>query len=74
MLSCVQVEDLRQANHSSKESYRLRKMITELNKDQGPEWAGRAIGKLIILTKNGVYLQSYIVLHCCNGIFVSVLS
>jgi hypothetical protein len=29
--------------HSSKESYRLWKMITELNRGQGPEWAGKAI-------------------------------
>jgi hypothetical protein len=35
VLSCVYVAALRRADHSSKEPYRLRKMITELNKRPG---------------------------------------
>jgi hypothetical protein len=40
VLSCVQAAALRRADHSSKESYRLWKTITELNKRPGP-WMGR---------------------------------
>ncbi|PNF20070.1 Phosphatidylserine synthase 1 [Cryptotermes secundus] len=43
VLFCVNVAVLRRADHSSKEFYCLRKMITELNKMQGAEWAGKAI-------------------------------
>jgi hypothetical protein len=39
VLSCVYVAALQRADHSSKESYRLWKMITELNKRPGP-WMG----------------------------------
>jgi hypothetical protein len=39
MLSCAYVAALRRADHSSKESYRLWKMITELNKRPG-HWMG----------------------------------
>jgi hypothetical protein len=38
-LFCVYVGALRRADHSSKESYHLWKMITELNKRPGP-WMG----------------------------------
>jgi hypothetical protein len=40
MLSCVQEATLMRVDHSSTESYRLWKMITELNKRPGP-WMGR---------------------------------
>jgi hypothetical protein len=43
VLSSVYVEALRRADHSSRESYPLWKMITELNKRPGPEWVGRDI-------------------------------
>jgi hypothetical protein len=36
VLSCMQVAALRRADHSSKESYRLYKIITELKKSPGP--------------------------------------
>jgi hypothetical protein len=39
VLSCVYVAALRRAHYSSKESYRLWKMITELSKRPGP-WMG----------------------------------
>jgi hypothetical protein len=39
VLSCVYVEALRRADHSSKESYRLWRTITGLNKRPGP-WMG----------------------------------
>jgi hypothetical protein len=39
VLSCVYVAALRRAHHSSEESYRLWKMIAELNKRPGP-WIG----------------------------------
>jgi hypothetical protein len=46
VLSCVEVErPLRQADHSSKESYRLCKNITKLKKRPGPN--KRAVEPLI---------------------------
>jgi hypothetical protein len=45
VLSCVQVEALQRTDYSSKESHHLQKIITELIRGQGPEWAGRATEK-----------------------------
>jgi hypothetical protein len=43
VLSCVCVAALRRPDHSSKEIYRMRKMITRLKKRSGPNKGCRAI-------------------------------
>jgi hypothetical protein len=45
VLPCVQVSALRRADHTSKESYSLRKMITELNKSLGPSMGWKSHGE-----------------------------